>query len=48
MLCLWSDLSGFLALFLVSNLWIGPAFVFEFMYFKINCSLAIFPLLPLD
>jgi len=47
-LYLWSDQSGFMALFFVFNLWSGPAFIFEFIYFKINCSVAIFLLLPLD
>jgi len=28
-LCLWSDQSEFMALFVVFNLWIGPGFIFE-------------------
>jgi hypothetical protein len=37
-----------MAVIMVFNLWIGPGFVFEFMYFTINISIAIFLLLPLD
>jgi hypothetical protein len=29
MLCLWSDQSEFMAIFVVFNLWIGPGFIFE-------------------
>ena len=29
MLCLWSDQSEVMALFMVFNLWIGPVFIFE-------------------
>jgi len=28
-MCLWSDQSEFMALFMVFNLWIGPSFIFE-------------------
>jgi hypothetical protein len=28
-LCVWSDQSEFMALFMVFNLWIGPGFIFE-------------------
>ena len=30
MLCLWSDQSGFIALFMAFNLWIGPGVFFFF------------------
>jgi hypothetical protein len=32
-LCLWSDQTEFIAIFMVVNLWIGPGFIFE------SCSL---------
>ena len=29
MSCLWSDQTEFFGVFMVSNLWIGPGFIFE-------------------
>jgi hypothetical protein len=37
-----------MAVFVAFSLWIGPGFIFEFMYFKINFSVTIFLLLLLD
>jgi hypothetical protein len=41
MLCLSSDQSEFMALFMGINLWIGPGYIFEscskFLIFKFSC-----------